>query len=165
MFKKIILIVGIILICLGLYLVFDNEKIEDPTYNNFLSGNAFANENKNEEALKEYETAMDKNSDINIKKNYEIVKNRISEDQENQDQEKEDNQKNQDNQNDNSDENSNDNSQNDENNMSQEEIEEQQKQAELQTILQRLEGNEKNAFKNNERVRNFSNDKDNKYKW
>ncbi len=40
-----------------------------------------------------------------------------------------------------------------------------QKEEELRSIMQRLEGNEKQAFKNNERVLNTSENKNSENRW
>lgn len=148
----------------------------------FLKGNSYVylgdnSQDKNKEfyekALEEYKLAMKTSDDINIKKNYELTLKKLEDmsNQQNQDnqqnqedkQEKQNKENQNNNQNeDNTQENENQNESSDkkENNQnsntapqnmkepSQEEIREQ----EVRAILKRLEGNEKQSFKNNERV-------------
>lgn len=214
MFKKIlVLLLGIGLIIFGTLTLRKNKAVEESGYLKFLNGNSLVKENKNKEALEEYKLAMDTNEDINIKKNFEIIKNKIEEEQnqennDNQQQEnqnkndlqddkqqndqqnndknnenKKDNQQNNQEQKDNKNENdSSDNQQpkeqkNNEQNsneqnkettpkeLTQEEKALKQKEEELRSIMQRLEGNEKQAFKNNERVLNTSENKNSENRW
>ena len=155
-------------------------------------------------ALEEYKLAMKTSSDINIKKNYEIVLKKIedlnSQNQQNQDNQKDkqdqnkdqdnkqdqQNKENQDKQNDKQDQNKDqDNKQDQQNNQNQQNQDKQNdkqdqnkdqndkqnsipqgevqpidskddvREGEVRAILKRLEGNEKQSFKNNERVINI----------
>lgn len=210
-----------------------DEVVKAPADENFLKGNSYAylgdqdaqnSKSFYEKALAEYKLGMKKSDDINIKKNYELILQKIKEsdkkeqnkdNKENKDQkdkeknqdkqdqnnkqeqnnntenqsqnqqkqdekenknseQKQDSQKNSnsDNQNDNENkkqnsqpekddskdpqeqkDNSNGNSGQTEGEMSEKEIKEQ----EIKAILKRLEGNEKQSFKNNERMMNINN--------
>lgn len=131
-------------------------------------------------ALEEYKLAMKTSNDVNIKKNYEIVlkkigdlnKNQDQQNQENQkdkqdqnkdqndkqDQQNKQNQQNQDKQNDKQDQNKDQNDK--QNSIPQGEVQpidskDDVREGEVRAILKRLEGNEKQSFKNNERVINI----------
>ena len=147
-----------------------------------------------DKALNEYKEAMKESQDINIKKNYEIVLNMLNNQQnkDNEQKDKQDNQQNKDNdqknkqdnqqnkdndQNDKQDNQQNkDNDQKDKQNKDKSESappsqmttqklsEEDMKKAEIKAILKRLEGNEKQSFKNNERFIDISDD-NNSNKW
>lgn len=219
MFKKVlVLLLGILLIIFGILRLKRDKAVEEPGYLKFMSGNSLVKENKTKEALEEYKLAMDTNEDINIKKNFEIIKNKVDEEkqnqqqdnQQNQDQDQQDknnsqdnnkqnvqknneqnnkdkkddqqnNQKQDENQNKKDDNNNNqqqnqqenqNDSQNNEPNkgstpkeLTPEEKAMKQKEEELRSIMQRLEGNEKQAFKNNERVLNTSENKNSENRW
>ncbi|MGL5663893.1 MAG: hypothetical protein ACRCW8_09000, partial [Cetobacterium sp.] len=191
--------------------------VEEPGYLKFMNGNSLVKENKTKEALEEYKLAMDTNEDINIKKNFEIIKNKVDEEkqnqqqdnQQNQDQDQQDKNNSQDNnkQNDqkNNEQNNKDKKDDQQNNQKQDENQNKkdnnnnqqqnqqenqndsqnnepnkgstpkeltpeekamkQKEEELRSIMQRLEGNEKQAFKNNERVLNTSENKNSENRW
>ena len=206
MFRKIlILLLGIFLIIFGVFKLKKDKPIEEPGYLKFLNGNALVKENKNQEALEEYKIAMDTNEDLNIKKNFEIIKNKVDKEKQDQQQQQnnkdqqhdnkqnQQNQQNDKNQQDNQDNknNSQDNKQNEQQNDNQDKKQEnqqnsgnkqqnqgsapkeltpeekamKQKEEELRSIMQRLEGNEKQAFKNNERVLNTSENKNSENRW
>ncbi|MGL5803532.1 MAG: hypothetical protein ACRCX7_13310, partial [Cetobacterium sp.] len=94
MFKKVlVLLLGILLIIFGILRLKRDKAVEEPGYLKFMNGNSLVKENKTKEALEEYKLAMDTNEDINIKKNFEIIKNKVDEEKQNQQQ---DNQQNQD---------------------------------------------------------------------
>ena len=196
------------------------EITETPSTEYFIRGNSYAflgdeavQQNPEEAiknykaALEEYKLAMKTSSDINIKKNYEIVLKKIEDlnnqnqqnqdnqkdkqdqnkDQDNkQDQQNKENQQNQDKQNDKQDQNKDqDNKQDQQNNQNQQNQDKQNdkqdqnkdqndkqnsipqgevqpidskddvREGEVRAILKRLEGNEKQSFKNNERVINI----------
>lgn len=196
------------------------EITETPSTEYFIRGNSYAflgdeavQQNPEEAiknykaALEEYKLAMKTSSDINIKKNYEIVLKKIEDlnnqnqqnqdnqkdkqdqnkDQDNkQDQQNKENQQNQDKQNDKQDQNKDqDNKQDQQNNQNQKNQDKQNdkqdqnkdqndkqnsipqgevqpidskddvREGEVRAILKRLEGNEKQSFKNNERVINI----------
>ncbi|WP_298065396.1 hypothetical protein [uncultured Cetobacterium sp.] len=233
MFKKVlVLLLGILLIIFGILRLKRDKAVEEPGYLKFMNGNSLVKENKTKEALEEYKLAMDTNEDINIKKNFEIIKNKVDEEKQNQQQ---DNQQNQDqdqknnenqqqnqqqdqqdknnsqdnnkqndqknneqnnkdkkddqqnnqkqdenqnkkddnnnNQQQNQQENQNDSQNNEPNKgstpkeLTPEEKAMKQKEEELRSIMQRLEGNEKQAFKNNERVLNTSENKNSENRW
>lgn len=198
-----------------------DDVITSPAIDGFLKGNSYAflatstpekSKEKYEKALEEYKQAMKISSDVNIKKNYELVLKKLEDEnkqqnQNKQEQKKEQQQNKQDNktnnnkqqkdkdseqqnQNKNSTENKTDNkdskdkqkekqeqnnkqnekdrneqpSENSSNNSekNQKELEKngenKVKEDEIKAILKRLEGNEKQAFKNNERVMNIGDD-------
>lgn len=211
MFKKVlVLLLGILLIIFGILRLKRDKAVEEPGYLKFMNGNSLVKENKTKEALEEYKLAMDTNEDINIKKNFEIIKNKVDEEKQNQQQ---DNQQNQDqknnenqqqnqqqdqqNKNNSQDNNKqNDQKNNEQNNKDKKDDQQQnqqenqndsqnnepnkgstpkeltpeekamkQKEEELRSIMQRLEGNEKQAFKNNERVLNTSENKNSENRW
>lgn len=191
MFKKIFLFILGVILSLFSFLEFKKSmnKTENIGYTKFLSGNKLVEENKIKEAIEEYKLALDNNNDINIKKNYELAlkqqENQQQSDQ--QDQNKKDNQEqnednqeqnknqqqsdqengnNNENKNNQSDQNNNENnSENNKQTQSEQQQQDQQKADELKSIMQRLEGNEKRAFKNNERVLNMSEDKNSENRW
>lgn len=216
MFRKIlILLLGIFLIIFGVFKLKKDKPIEEPGYLKFLNGNALVKENKNQEALEEYKIAMDTNEDLNIKKNFEIIKNKVDKEKQDQQQnnkdQQDDNKQNQQNdknqqnnqdnknnsQNNKQNEQQNDNQDNKQNNQNEQQNDNQdnkqenqqnngnkqqnqgsapkeltpeekamkQKEEELRSIMQRLEGNEKQAFKNNERVLNTSENKNSENRW
>lgn len=221
MFKKVlVLLLGISLIIFGILKLKRDKAIEEPGYLKFINGNSLVKENKTKEALEEYKLAMDTNEDINIKKNFEIIKNKVEDEkqnqqqdnnQENQDQKNNENQQqnqqkdqqnnkdkkdnpqdnqkqsenqknnenqqqnqqeNKQNKNDSQDNNEKNDKQNNEQNkgsapkeLTPEEKAMKQKEEELRSIMQRLEGNEKQAFKNNERVLNTSENKNSENRW
>ena len=199
--------------------LYEEKKYKDitetPSTEYFIRGNSYAflgdeAVQKNPEeaikaykaALEEYKLAMKTSSDVNIKKNYEIVLKKIedlnNQNQQNQDKQNEkqnqnkdqdnkqeqQNQQNQDKQNEKQDQNKDqDNKQNQQNQDKQNEKQDQNKdqdneengkqnsvpqgevqpidskdegrESEVRAILKRLEGNEKQSFKNNERVINI----------
>lgn len=213
MFKKVlVLLLGILLIIFGILRLKRDKAVEEPGYLKFMNGNSLVKENKTKEALEEYKLAMDTNEDINIKKNFEIIKNKVDEEKQNQQQDNQQNQdqKNNENQqqnqqqdqqdknnsqdnnkqndqknneqnnkdkkddqqnNQNQQENQNDSQNNEPNKgstpkeLTPEEKAMKQKEEELRSIMQRLEGNEKQAFKNNERVLNTSENKNSENRW
>ena len=185
----------------------------------FLKGNSYAflgdnsSEKKEEfykKAVEEYKKVMCKSNDINIKKNYELILNKLNENKNNQEntqkndennksdnnskdqqknsdnttqnnnknqqsssQDNSDSQKNnnlnKDNSEENSDKESSKDSTNNKNNSFNSTSDSSSKQAdtkkeEIKVILKRLEGNEKQAFKNNERVININNN-DSSNRW
>ena len=192
------------------------EITETPSTEYFIRGNSYAflgdeavQQNPEEAiknykaALEEYKLAMKTSSDINIKKNYEIVLKKIEDlnnqnqqnqdnqkdkqdqnkDQDNkQDQQNKENQQNQDKQDQNKDQDNKQDQQNNQNQKNQDKQNDKQDQnkdqndkqnsipqgevqpidskddvreGEVRAILKRLEGNEKQSFKNNERVINI----------
>lgn len=192
------------------------EITETPSTEYFIRGNSYAflgdeavQQNPEEAiknykaALEEYKLAMKTSSDINIKKNYEIVLKKIEDlnnqnqqnqdnqkdkqdqnkDQDNkQDQQNKENQQNQDKQDQNKDQDNKQDQQNNQNQQNQDKQNDKQDQnkdqndkqnsipqgevqpidskddvreGEVRAILKRLEGNEKQSFKNNERVINI----------
>ena len=212
------------------------KVLESPVENGFLKGNSLVfmsekNQNNTEDlkkSLEYYKKEILTNDDINIKKNYEIIENRLKEQQQNQDNKNSDNnqQENRDKkQNQNSDKNdsqsqdnknqqNNDDNQNNldknnnEQNNSQENLDNSDKeksknndqeknqnsisenekerennknfnsqnssldksqqtkqQKELQLMLKNLEKNEKQSFKNNERLIGVENESNTKNKW
>jgi len=149
--KVLVLLLGISLIIFGILKLKRDKAIEEPGYLKFMNGNSLVKENKTKEALEEYKLAMDTNEDINIKKNFEIIKNRVEEEKENQ----QDNQENK----------SDSQNSNEKKELTPEERAMKQKEEELRSIMQRLEGNEKQAFKNNERVLNTSENKNSENRW
>lgn len=208
MFRKIlVLLLGIFLIIFGILKLKRDKAIEEPGYLKFMNGNSLVKENKTKEALEEYKLAMDTNEDINIKKNFEIIKNKVEEEKQNQQQDQQnknnsqdnnkqneqqkneqnnkdekdnqqDNQKqdgnqkndekqqqNQQNQQDNQENKSDSQNSNEKKELTPEERAMKQKEEELRSIMQRLEGNEKQAFKNNERVLNTSENKNSENRW
>lgn len=158
--------------------------IENKGYKHFIQGNDLVesgDKNKNIEeykkALIQYEKAMEYNDDKNIKKNYEITLKKINEqkqknkNQEDKNNKSNENQKNKDKKNQNQNnpnekrnENNKENQKQDgkENKKNKEKIE---KEEELKSILNRLEGNEKQAFKNNEKILKDSNNTNNESRW
>lgn len=194
------------------------KVLENPVENGFLKGNSLVfmsekNQNNTDDlkkSLEYYKEEILTNDDINIKKNYEIIENRLKE-QQNQDNQNNDNnqQENKDkkqNQNSDSekDKNNNDNQQNnskenldntnreksknndqeknqnsssenkkerenDKNSNSQnsslDNPQQSKQQKELQLMLKNLEKNEKQSFKNNERLIGVENESDTKNKW
>ncbi|MGL4998468.1 MAG: hypothetical protein ACRC0V_11685 [Fusobacteriaceae bacterium] len=180
MFKKLALIIFGCSLLVYSFLQFQKSflKVENVGYNQFIAGNKLVKENKHEDALKEYSEAMNVNEDINIKKNYEIAFKKLQEKQkeskessENNKDSDDKNKKNEENQNGNNEQNEsekNENSENKESNNSSEAGEsdkEKQKEDELKSIMQRLESNEKKAFKNNEKMLNNSENKDSENRW
>lgn len=219
------------------------KVLESPVENGFLKGNSLVfisekNQNNTEDlkkSLEYYKEEILTNDNINIKKNYEIIENRLREQQQNQNnqnndnnqQENKNNSQSQDNKNqqnndnnrgqDNKDNQSNQNSNNNQNNLdknnneqnnSQENLDNSDKeksknndqeknqnsnsknekerennknsnsqnnsldkpqqtkqQKELQLILKNLEKNEKQSFKNNERLIGVENESDTKNRW
>ena len=193
------------------------EITETPSTEYFIRGNSYAflgdeavQQNPEEAiknykaALEEYKLAMKTSSDVNIKKNYEIVLKKIEDLNKNQDQQNQDNQKdkqdqnkdqdnkqdqqnkenqqNQDKQDQNKDQDNKQDQQNNQNQQNQDKQNDKQDQnkdqndkqnsipqgevqpidskddvreGEVRAILKRLEGNEKQSFKNNERVINI----------
>lgn len=124
-------------------------------------------------ALEEYKLAMKSSDDLNIKKNYEIVLKKIENLNNNQNQDKENNKQDQNNEQDKQNQ-QNQQNQNSENNKQDQDNKQDGKQnnipqggvqpidskddgreGEVRAILKRLEGNEKQSFKNNERVINI----------
>lgn len=124
-------------------------------------------------ALEEYKLAMKSSDDLNIKKNYEIVLKKIENLNNKQNQDKENNKQDQNNEQDKQNQ-QNQQNQNNENNKQDQNNEQDGKQnnipqggvqpidskddgreGEVRAILKRLEGNEKQSFKNNERVINI----------
>lgn len=134
-------------------------------------------------AVEIYKESMNLSPDINIKKNYEIVIKRIEEEnkkeqknQQNNQQNNQDKQNNQQNNSENKNENQNQKNQenqekqenkNNQNNSEQNKRDLQEKvgDEEVKAILKRLEGNEKQAFKNNEKILNDSNNKNLENRW
>lgn len=196
MFKKVlVLLLGILLIIFGILRLKRDKAVEEPGYLKFMSGNSLVKENKTKEALEEYKLAMDTNEDINIKKNFEIIKNKVDEEKQNQQQDNQQNQdqdqKNNENQQQNQQQDQQDKNNSQDNNKQQQNQQEnqndsqnnepnkgstpkeltpeekamKQKEEELRSIMQRLEGNEKQAFKNNERVLNTSENKNSENRW
>lgn len=215
------------------------KVLESPVKNGFLKGNSLVfmfekNQNNTEDlkkSLEYYKEEILTNDDINIKKNYEIIENRLKEQQnqdnknndnnqqknkdnknqqnndDNQGQDNKDNQNNKQNQDQNKNNQSNQNSNNNQNdldknnneqNNSQENLdntdqeknqnnsfekerennknsssqnspmdkpEQTKQQKELQLMLKNLEKNEKQSFKNNERLIGVENESDTKNKW
>ena len=188
MFKKsLIFLLSFILISFS-FIEYNKWKkpIENLGYANFIEGNKLVKENP-QEALEQYKLAMEHNKDLNIKKNYEIAdkKNQQQKEKEQQDKQEQQDQNNQKKQQ-NKDEKSNDQDQSNNKNTKQDQNSEQQpqpqqkqkqgqdneksekydqKKEELNSILQRLEGNEKQAFKNNEKILNSSENKDSENRW
>lgn len=181
MFKKIMLVIFGCSLLIYSFFQFKSSfiKIENPGYIKFISANKLLEENKNKEALKEYMEAMDINEDINIKKNYEIAmkkakeneqQNQNSDENKNNKDSKDENDKdkdkeNQKNESGNENEQNSDKEQNENQNSENADKEEQQKEEELKNIMQRLESNEKRAFKNNEKILNNSENKDSENRW
>lgn len=170
-------IVSLFILGIGLsvFSVFNLKKSMDKTENigyiKFLEGNRFIEENKIKEAIEEYKVALDNNGDVNIKKNYELALKSL-ENQEEKSNNNSDNNKNSENSQKEKGESSEKESQSSsgeqqQQNESQEGQgqKEQQKADELKSIMQRLESNEKKAFKNNERVLNKSENKDSENRW
>ena len=169
------------------------DKTESIGYIKFLEGNRFIEENKIKEAIEEYKVALDNNGDVNIKKNYELALKSLENQQQQQNSsennDKSENQEEKSNNNSDNNKNSEDskdseNSQKEKGESSEKESQspsgeqqqqnesqegqgqkEQQKADELKSIMQRLESNEKKAFKNNERVLNKSENKDSENRW
>lgn len=208
------------------------KVLESPVENGFLKGNSLVfmsekNQNNIEDlkkSLEYYKEEILTDDDINIKKNYEIIENRLKEQQQNQDKQSSDNnqQKNQNNSKDNkqdktSDKNDNQSQDsknqqnnkdsqnnldknNNEQNNSQENLDKNdnqkpennnqqqnknsssenekerennknsnsqqiKQQKELQLMLKNLEKNEKQSFKNNERLIGVENESDTKNRW
>lgn len=163
MFKKIMLVIFGCSLLIYSFFQFKSSfiKIENPGYIKFISANKLLEENKNKEALKEYIEAMDMNEDINIKKNYEIAMKKSEENENNEDKNnKDENDKDKDKENQ-----KNESKNESEQNSDKEQNEEQQKEEELKNIMQRLESNEKKAFKNNEKILNNSENKDSENRW
>lgn len=189
MFKKILLLILGVLLSILSFLEFKKsiKKTENIGYTKFLSANKLVEENKLKEAIEEYKVALDNNTDINIKKNYELAlkqsENEQSQkqeqnDEQNKEQNKQDSQNGESNQNkeQNQGQDKNDEAESNESNKQdsqdtknqqkgEEKSEEDQKADELRSIMQRLEGNEKRAFKNNEKVLNTSENKDSENRW
>ncbi|MEG1450998.1 MAG: hypothetical protein RSA57_09415 [Cetobacterium sp.] len=182
MFKKsLIFLLSFILISLS-FIEYNKWKkpIENLGYSHFIEGNKLVKE-KPQEALEQYKLAMEYNKDLNIKKNYEIAakQNQQQKDKEKQEQQGKNNQKEQQNQNSSEqDQSNNKNTKQDQNSEQQQPPQQQkqdqdnkknekydQKKEELNSILQRLEGNEKQAFKNNEKILNSSENKDSENRW
>lgn len=171
MFKKIMLVIFGCSLLIYSFFQFKSSfiKIENPGYIKFISANKLLEENKNKEALKEYIEAMDMNEDINIKKNYEIAMKK-SEENEQQNQNSDENNEDKNNKDENDKDKDKENQKNEsknesEQNSDKEQNEEQQKEEELKNIMQRLESNEKKAFKNNEKILNNSENKDSENRW
>ncbi|MDP0493627.1 MAG: hypothetical protein Q7K48_04950 [Fusobacterium sp. JB021] len=153
---------------------------------NFLNGNSFVklsqnrnNKEKLKEALESYKKEMIKNSDMNIKKNYEIILKEVNKNKQKKDQQKEQKNENQENKDRKNKQNqSQKNKQknqrqqkqdkkNDLNNNKQKKInqsqnneDENREKEEINMVLKRLEGSEKQAFKNNERLINLTNNRE-----
>ncbi len=219
MFKKFLsFVLGLALIIYSIFNFLQWKKpIETTGYHNFLAGNKIILEDKNKspelkkEALEKYKLAMETNTDINIKRNFEIIQQKLEDQQKQENNEnKQDNQqkkennkqgkedKNSQDKNNESNKNNKENSsssdekqkENQDKNRNQEQNKQQSdnksqsqendnqpnnsnnspqnasqnpektsngKEDELKSILERLEGNEKNAFKNNERVMQIQN--------
>lgn len=118
-------------------------------------------DNKDQQDKQDEQNQDDKNNENN-ENNEEQQDNQNEEN--NKDQNNQDNQDNQTQQDDKNQDGENNENQQD-SSMSPEELEAQQKEEELKAILQRLEGNEKQAFKNNERVMNMSENKNSENRW
>jgi len=158
---------------------------------NFLNGNSFVklsqnrnNKEKLKEALESYKKEMIKNSDMNIKKNYEIILKEVNKNKQKKDQQKEQKNQNQKNQNQENKDRKNKQNQSQKNeqknqrqqkqdkkddsnnnkqkkiNQSQNNKDENRKKEEINMVLKRLEGSEKQAFKNNERLMNLTNNRE-----
>lgn len=184
-------IVSLFILGIGLsvFSVFNLKKSMDKTENigyiKFLEGNRFIEENKIKEAIEEYKVALDNNGDVNIKKNYELALKSLENQQQNSSENNDKSENQEEKSNNNSDNNKNsENSQKEKGESSEKESQsssgeqqqqnesqegqgqkEQQKADELKSIMQRLESNEKKAFKNNERVLNKSENKDSENRW
>lgn len=208
------------------------KVLESPVENGFLKGNSLVfmsekNQNNIEnlkKSLEYYKEEILANDDINIKKNYEIIENRLKEQQQNQDKQSSDNNQQNDknnskdnkqdktsdkndnqsqdskNQQNNKDSQSNLDKNNNEQNNSQENLDKNdnqkpennnqqqnknsssenekerennknsnsqqiKQQKELQLMLKNLEKNEKQSFKNNERLIGVENESDTKNRW
>lgn len=194
MFKKILLLILGVLLSILSFLEFKKsiKKTENIGYTKFLSANKLVEENKLKEAIEEYKVALDNNTDINIKKNYELaLKQSENEQSQKQEQEQKQNDEQNKEQNKQEQEQNGESNQNKEQNQGQdkndeaesnesnkqdsqdtknqqkgeEKSEEDQKADELRSIMQRLESNEKRAFKNNEKVLNTSENKDSENRW
>lgn len=166
MTKKIILLIIalIFLLSSGISLYFWSKPVESLGYKYFKEGNNLVlqgDKEKNPEkkienykkALEIYKTSMKESSDINIKKNYEITERKIKE-QKQQNQNKKQQNKNE---NKNRNEKNKENQKNNKSSQKQNEKQENRKEQELKAILKRLEGNEKETFKNNEKMVNLKN--------
>ena len=183
MFKIIInFIIGLLLLIYSFYsYLIWNKPIESQGFIHFLKGNELVLKSKNpkdtsnsEKALDEYKIAMKTNTDVNIKKNFELIlkKKEEQQKQENQkkDQKNKENNKKQDQnkKNDSKDQNKNEKNNKKQENQQQsksEKMKENQKKEELQSILNRLEGNEKQAFKNNEKIKVNLNNENTENRW
>lgn len=168
MVKKIILLIIaiIFLFSSGISLYFWSKPVESLGYKYFKEGNNLVlqgDKEKNPEkkmedykkALTIYKTSMKESSDINIKKNYEITERKIKE-QNKQKQNQNKNQQNKQKQNKNE-KNKSNQKQNEKQENQQQNKQENRKEQELKAILKRLEGNEKETFKNNEKMVNLKN--------
>ena len=206
------------------------KVLESPVENGFLKGNSLVfmsekNQNNTKDlkkSLEYYKEEILTNNDINIKKNYEIIENRLKEQQQNQDNNQQENKDKKQSQNSDSekDKNNNDNQQNNQSqdqnknnqsnqndlnknnneqnnsnkeksknsdqeknqnrssenekennknsnsqNSSLDKPQQTKQQKELQLMLKNLEKNEKQSFKNNERLIGVENESDTKNKW
>ncbi|MBC2850052.1 hypothetical protein H5J22_01065 [Cetobacterium sp. 8H] len=181
MFKKSLIFVLSFILILFSFIEYNKWKkpIENSGYSNFIEGNKLVKE-KPQEALEQYKIAMEYNKDLNIKKNYEIAnkQNQQQKKQEEQQKEKEKQDQEQQNQKSNKQDQSNNKNTKQDQNSEQQQPQQQkqgqdketnekydQKKEELNSILQRLEGNEKQAFKNNEKILNSSENKDSENRW
>lgn len=153
------------------------EITETPSTEYFIRGNSYAflgdeavQQNPEEAiknykaALEEYKLAMKSSDDLNIKKNYEIVLKKIENLNNKQDQNNEQDKQNQQNQQNQNSENNKQDQNNEQdgkqNNIPQGGVQpidskDDGREGEVRAILKRLEGNEKQSFKNNERVINI----------
>lgn len=195
MFKIIInFIIGLLLLIYSFYsYLIWNKPIESQGFIHFLKGNELVLKSKNpkdtsnsEKALDEYKIAMKTNTDVNIKKNFELIlkkkeeqqkqenqkkdqKNKNNEDKKDKKKNKENNKKqDQNKKNDSKDQNKNEKNNKKQKNQQQsksEKMKENQKKEELQSILNRLEGNEKQAFKNNEKIKVNLNNENTENRW
>lgn len=160
-----------------------DKVLESDIEDGFLKGNSYVfiednnSQQKNienyQKALEEYKLAMKSSQDINIKKNYELTLKKIEDLEQQQNSQnnskdknnsenKEQNQENKNNQNSEKENQTEANNQKQQSsNQNSSSNKEEVKEQELKAILKRLEGNEKQAFKNNERVLNTTNDDSN----
>ncbi|WP_297406033.1 hypothetical protein [uncultured Cetobacterium sp.] len=189
MFKIIInFIIGLLLLIYSFYsYLIWNKPIESQGFIHFLKGNELVLKSKNpkdtsnsEKALDEYKIAMKTNTDVNIKKNFELILKKKEEQQKQENQKKDQKNKNnedkkennkkqeQNKKNDSKDQNKNEKNNKKQENQQQsksEKMKENQKKEELQSILNRLEGNEKQAFKNNEKIKVNLNNENTENRW
>lgn len=192
MFKIIInFIIGLLLLIYSFYsYLIWNKPIESQGFIHFLKGNELVLKSKNpkdtsnsEKALDEYKIAMKTNTDVNIKKNFELILKKKEEQQKQENQKKDQKNKNNEDKKENKENNkkqdqnkkndSKDQNKNEKNNKKQEnqqqskseKMKENQKKEELQSILNRLEGNEKQAFKNNEKIKVNLNNENTENRW